>query len=396
MSVEMGDPMDERQPRGRLHLLLAWTLGKAGDGSQCAGIRKALEDALLSGNGDLLTVEQIQLPPVEPARKAETLRQACREAAARAQFSPCIVVLVAVGADLLEATASCRREGVYAIYCSHQLPAGVLESSELPQIIAVPAAVVDEGQAQALRRRTQLVLLSSVPHPVDRAALEAAAAGYAAAGRPPLPPVDEHTAAVLLGGDAPDESGCMRRFSAQDARNLARRISSFEAGGSVGQYLVTNSPRTGCIAEDGSPRDPDPHRSGAVDDVTQAFVDELARCGGVPVHLFDFQHACRPSAYLPILHAFAAAPWAGRIHIGGDSVSTASEATAVYDRIVIHETPSMNPSHLRQALAVGAPVLRLDGTVSQSGAHERRLPAAVEVVRAMLRVLGRRQLSTPA
>lgn len=199
---------------------------------------------------------------------------------------------------------------------------------------------------------------------------------------------------MILGGDAPDANNRMKFFTAENARSLARRIAKMEMQDRANcHFIVTNGPRTGKFS-DGVEVQPNPHRTGKIDPVTQAFVDEIQTATGDRPDIFDFQFSQLPSAYQPILQSWNSTPNVGNLHVPGESSSMIAETTSFLDRVVVDEVPSMNEVHAKevaQSFADGAAdVLRLDGTLQRrqtaAGAGPKQ-PAAEKIAAEVLKLL---------
>ncbi len=206
-----------------------------------------------------------------------------------------------------------------------------------------------------------------------------------------MPDADGDTVSILLGGDVAESDAAtgtqtVRRLSADDARQQARRIAELElAGRTRCHFVIVSSPRTGKFGPDGAEVTPNPHRTGTRDDVTRAFEETLRGYPNAQVDVFDFHMAKRPAPMPPLLHAYRQAPGpTGRIHVPGDSVSMVSEVASVLPgSMVIDETASMDANHRRAAQAIaadsGIAVLEDGGRFRPGkGAQAKRLESAAQ------------------
>jgi len=390
-----------------LQVVTAAVQGRVGDADQCKGVASALNDAVVnlaaaSGQAiDVRTTQAIALTDTSPEARAQQLSDACKQWAAslEAGLVDCVVVIASGSGQGLAGTLgnAPKHRGLITAFTGHQLSSDLLSSKQLPDVVALPNSTVGDAEAAVLTERTRLVRTKGVPHSFTDSAVAQAVAAYGAKGHPPLPAIDHDTIVVVLGGDAPDMAGQLRRFSETDARALARRIAAIESkrpDGGCCRVIVTNGPRTGRHDESGKVRDPDPHRSGHPDVVTQAFVTEIGQHMSVD-GLLDFQFAALPSALMPLVDAFRRAPAGGRWHLGGESSSMVSQLGSLLgSALVIDEIPSMSEAHhshvAEHAEMVGATILREDGTLDvispKSNAASTQLSAADQVAETILDV----------
>jgi hypothetical protein len=302
------------------------------------------------------------------------------------------VVFVLSGSD--QALASVlgdmpRHPGLTTVFTGHQLTQDIKDARQLPDIIAIPLSVrMTADERVSLNLRTNLVQVAGVATDLTPETLATISAQYREKDYPAIPPITRDTVAVILGGDVQDETG-LHRFTEDDARALARRILKLEfAERENCDFVVLNGRRTGEFGSDGKRRNPDPHRTGQVDPVTQAFAESLSGHSGSTVHVRDFQFDRLPSAYAPTLAAFrAAGTQAGRLHVPGDSTSMVYEGASLLSpgAIVIDKTPAMNDTHHAEVEAMatehGVPVLDDDGNlVRKPGASNKPVVSAARKI----------------
>lgn len=396
-------PGEASGTHGRIKVVSAWPAGNVGDGSQSTAIAEAARQALTRArlaDPEKIDVETLEINGESSGDKIKQLEAACRTWLARlhdGSYEQVVFVLSGSGDGLAPALGNIARQpGFTTIFSGHQLSIDLATAPQLPALTALPESGVTAGEQRMLGRKTKLVLVSGVAHGLTDDEIARKVADYQAHGSTkPLPKIDADTVAVILGGDAPDESGRYRFFSETDARILARSIAEFECTGRRRcLFVVTNGPRTGKFDRYGVERSPNPHRVGEVDSVTQAFVDQLGRESGTKVELFDFQFGRVPSAYAPMIDAFRrAGPNAGHVHVPGESTSMVTEVTSVLPkRAVIDEVSSMNGAHRRHVSAViettGVPLLRMGGGVLRRplsvAATQPPVPAAEQVADALV------------
>lgn len=263
------------------------------------------------------------------------------------------------------------------IWSGHQVFDDLLQVSDRLSVIFLPKHTA--SQAAAIQKKTNLVFLNGVPHRIMKTALEASLARYEAK-HGPLTSEPSQTVAIILPGDAPDESGKTKFFTPEDAKRLAKNIVKLE--GSKKYFLVTNGPRTGSHNyQMGTKLDPSPHSLKTVDAVSLAFIEELKKLGVSHIKFFDFQFSDLPSAYESFL---SLAVKGARLHVPGESTSMITEAADVAENIFIDMVPSMNQTHENHANTVYASgrvaILKWDGQIQKnlpSSSASSQTPAEV-------------------
>ncbi|NRO99517.1 hypothetical protein GWC77_26965 [Paraburkholderia sp. NMBU_R16] len=360
-------------------MISSWPAGNVGDSDQSAGIadavRRKLERSEIAGADDISS-ERLEIASTPTATKAEQLTAACKARLTKlrnGEYERLVFILSGSGENLVSALGSMPAEnGSITVFSGHQLSNDIERANDLPSITALPRTSVTPEEINALSRKTTLVLTSGVAHQLSEENIAKAVVEYDQASGKALPsPIDSDTVFVILGGDAPDKES-QRYFSESDAQGLARRIATMEFNGRQAcRFIVTNGPRTGKHDRTGEEYNPNPHRNGKVDRVTQAFVEKLKQVEGADVHLFDFQFGS-PSAYLPLVDAFMRAGRnRGRIHVPGESTSMVSQLIRDLQlpKVVIDENQAMNASHYSDVEHVleefGADMLKIDGTLQK-------------------------------
>jgi hypothetical protein len=400
------EPEDGRQrrrlsegQRPRIAVVGMWPAANVGDANAVNGVVAALEKRLHGTNGSIDRLEkafvQIDAAPVAATganEQVERTAEAWLDRIRHGSFEKLVLIAAGSGHGLAPGLGM-RQSDVVTVFTGHQLSSDIETAERLPRITALPESAVDDAQAQALGTRTRLLLTSGVPVHVDRAELSKLYDDYQQNAVQRIPHVDANTVVVILGGDAPDALGGLKRFTEADARRLARHVAKFDLSpGKARQALILNCRRTGEHDEDLVVKNPHPHRIDGLDSVTSAFEKALQASADVQTQVFDFRYG-QASAYKPLLHALANADEPGPVHVSGDSPSMMSELTAVLpgERITIDEISSMNATHAQEVERIsrdtGAGVLRRDGTLvrlrslSESG---RRPPAADAVADAII------------
>jgi hypothetical protein len=369
-----------------------------GDQSQSIGITEAIKTELTDNK--IASVEQItekrlgvrDLPTETQAAALERLCKAWFGGLDAGSFDKLIVIGAgsesSIAATLGELSGHPR---VTTVFSGHQLTSKLTNASRLPDITALPSGVATQPQLATLEGKTELVLVAGIANSLTREKIAETMAAYQAKGYPEVPTVDANTIAVILGGDAPDESGYQRLFTEENARSLARHIVAEEKPGQTSTFIVTNGPRTGKHAVDKEGNSLGTHRSTFVDPVTAAFVDELGKLTKAKIHLFDFQFDKLPSAYLPIIDRYLeAGEKAGHIYVPAESASMVSETRWLAKNRVISVTDSTNPSHMsvvfEELSRTGGTVLHLNGKVQSIPQTTTNQPksAACEIAKAVL------------
>ena len=141
---------------------------------------------------------------------------------------------------------------------------------------------------------------------------------------------------LILGGDAPEENGNMKYFSAKAATSITNYVSNHRDQNS--HLLLTNShrtgkhnPSTGNIIEYGS----------EIDNISKEC---LANIMGIE---HDFFNARSATNNYPALLGAIITHAESKIYIPGESISMISEALSLFpmENIFIYETDSMSGSH---------------------------------------------------
>ena len=155
---------------------------------------------------------------------------------------------------------------------------------------------------------------------------------------------------VILGGDAPAPESGIKRFTKEDAVNLANDVAAL-AKKTKACVLVLNGPRTGKYDKHQKEIVSVP-RKGYSDPITTFFVQTLEE-RGIHATLFDFQHKTpdnmkwvRPyDTFDLVVGALRLYP--GVLLVPGDSTSMISEAIDVLtpSKVLIYRNSAMNAIH---------------------------------------------------
>jgi len=382
----------------KVALFAVWPEGNVGDQNQIVGITDAIKTALIDygiASAEQITEKRLGVQDSPTETQAAALERLCKawfDGLDGGSFDKLIVIGAGSGSNIAATLAALSgHPRVTTVFSGHQLTSNLATAARLPDITALPSGVMTPQQLASLEEKTELVLVAGVANQLTREKIAATVADYKAKGYPEIPDVDADTIAVILGGDAPDESGHQRLVTEENARSLARHIVAQEKPQPKTKFIVTNGPRTGkhAIDQDGKPLGT--HRSAAPDPVTAAFVDELAKLTKAKIYLFNFQFGQLPSAYLPIIDRYlAAGEKAGHLYVPAESSSMVSETALLSKSRVISVTDATNPSHMNvvfeELSRTGGTVLHLDGKlehVTQTVASKSK-GAAFEIAKAVL------------
>jgi hypothetical protein len=382
----------------KVALLAVWPEGNVGDQSQSAGITDAIKAELLHhkpASIEHLAHESVALKALPAGDQAAALARWCKEWFGNldaGNFDHLIVIAAGSGSGIAATLGELSgHPRVTTVFSGHQLTSDLANAARLPDITALPSGILNPQQLAALTEKTELVLVAGVATHLTRQSIAETVATYNAKGYEAVPQVDADTVAVILGGDAPDESGQQRLITEENARSLARHIIAWEKPHSKTTFIVTNGPRTGKHAVDKGGNSLNAHRSDFTDPVTVAFVDELEKLTQSKIYLFDFQFGKLPSAYRPIIDRYLeAGEQAGHIYVPAESSSMVSETGLLSKKRVISVTESTNPSHMRvvseELSKAGGTVLHLDGQVEHVAQTSTRKSssAAFEIAKAVL------------
>ena len=174
-------------------------------------------------------------------------------------------------------------KGGTAIHLCHMVTANHPQLVGKVNYIALPLHSVGNFEATLSNSQTKLIKTVGVSHnrqinDIDRTYAE---------NKDKLPP-NESYVGVILGGDAPTPENKIQLFTEENARELARYVSSNLKGRHL---LIINGPRTGKYDPKSLVERKEAHRNGELDFITQAFLDELKNSNVTPKQysLFDFQ-----------------------------------------------------------------------------------------------------------
>ncbi|MGI4982071.1 MAG: hypothetical protein ACRYGL_01825 [Janthinobacterium lividum] len=346
---------------GKLKLVAVFADKQSGDESQSSGMAQAIRAELLTRARFTASIQldNVPLTGADANARAEQLRSLHREWNTELRtgvFDHIVVVAAGAGEHIVSTLGElAATPGIITVFGGHQLSDDIRHAAHLPTVTVLPLGTVTPTEKASLEKRTTVVLVSGVASRFSKEQIAEEAARYKAKGYPDIPDVGADTVAVILGGDAPDEGGRLRLFTADDARHLAARILAIETKNRKQvHFIVVNSPRTGRHALDLDGKPFDPHASGVLDPVTQSFVETLRQQKNCSVAVFDYQRHASPSALAAIIDRFAKAGRnAGNMHVPGDSPSMIAETSGLPRRI-FDDIGSMNESHRKVVQATMA------------------------------------------
>jgi len=208
-------------------------------------------------------------------------------------------------------------------------------------IILLKHAVTEEFEQAISQSQSTLITTIGVAHKRKKENAESAYQAFI----PELPKAKSYIA-VMLGGDAPDEKGKYRLFTAHFAEELAHYIIK-EAHNRQAHVFILNGPRTGSR----SPLNPNKiiptaHKDGKPDHVTQTFVKVLQSKIKAGITLYDFQQGA-PSQMDKVLGVIQLAGDNTVFFVPGESTSTVSETIDVIGpaKVVAYWNTAMNDMH---------------------------------------------------
>lgn len=242
-----------------------------------------------------------------------------------------------------------------------------------PDIIALPKSVITKEIEEFLRKKTLLVKTQGVPHTLTDKTVIQDVQNF----KGKLPDTTgKRVIAIMLSGDAPLPDGKTIRFftkeSAEETYDLI--IAHENKKQPIDQdtlFLVTNAPRTGLYdISTSKPKEPSPHRTGKVDEISQAFIDQLKK-HNVNFIFYDYQfptNAENPSAYKPMIQKVCDSK--GIFYIPSASTSMVIEASYISRKggnvTIYRSNTSENDDHVSHLMDAyhygGIGILEKDGT----------------------------------
>lgn len=236
------------------------------------------------------------------------------------------------------------------IWVGHQWFAEFGELSIWPDVIAIPKSAYRDEIGEGIPDDTMLILTDGVAHCVNDETVMAEAMKF----QPTLPSYEQFTncVGVIIAGDAPTPAGLMKCFCPEEARSQAQFIAAHIKANGLGQertaILILNGPRTGKHdPRNGVLISPDPHRTGLVDDSSQAFVDAFNAIFPNQVFFYDFQFG-QSSAYKPVMNRVRQATQ-GAWYVPAESSSMVTESTYLSANeipVFVYSPSSANETHL--------------------------------------------------
>lgn len=214
--------------------------------------------------------------------------------------------------------------------------------------IAVPDYAMPDCITKATK--TRLIRTNGVSHAVTRESLQQAYEAHRDTFT-----LTKDDCVVILGGDAPNKSGRIKRFTKKDAKNLAKAVAR---QGYTGHFYILNGPRTGKY-DSFLKEILNVHKNGIIDRITTTFSEALKqqkqadlRIDAARVHVFDFQFGQTLNPYLPLLGA--ALNGNASVWVSGESSSMVSEIISTFppERTVVYSNHAMNKTHKRHIESV--------------------------------------------
>lgn len=248
--------------------------------------------------------------------------------------------VVAMGVQWKEALKNLPEGKAKTVFISHQMFDGIDEVADTVDLIALPDhAVIDD----AMRARSNFTATVGVPHGLRPVELE----DKAQATRARFEALQGHAlgSLVILGGDAPNESGRQRYYTQDEAQRLGHGLAHLHSKGAL---AVTDGPRTAKF-DPMSGLQTDFHKGDApTNPVMEAFMRGLQTPSvvhDIPVAVSEFRFG-QESDYKGLLGLVGPET---KIWVPGESTSMITEATDLFDprQVIVYETGSMNQTHFQ-------------------------------------------------
>lgn len=225
-------------------------------------------------------------------------------------------------------------KNVKFLLCVHQWFDAMKELHDVT--VAMPKhAINDDIKIWAKTQNIQIIPTQGVLHRMSKKAINSEDTS--------MIQLKDAKVGIVLGGDAEMPNGKdWKLFSEENAHKFGLQVGEFlkKTGYKV---LITNGPRTGAF-KDANNRDPNAHKNGRLDKISEVFLKTLADAGfiqGEHFEFFDFQFG-KPSALKAIMAVVSKNK--GFLIVPGESISSISEATAIMPTVV-YKVDSMNEVH---------------------------------------------------
>ena len=243
-----------------------------------------------------------------------------------------IVTAGQYGIDFLKTTTPTKN--VKFLLCVHQWFDAMKDLHDIS--LAIPKHAINDNITKwAQKQNIQLIPTQGVLHRMSTKALSSEDTSVIK--------LKDAKVGIILGGDAEMPNGKdWKLFSEKNAHEFSLEVCEFlkKTGYKI---LITNGPRTGAFKDINS-RDPNAHKNGSVDKVSEAFLKTLIDAGfkqGEHFEFYDFQFG-KPSALKAVMAIVQKNN--GCLIAPGESISSISEAIAVMPTVV-YKVDSMNAVH---------------------------------------------------
>lgn len=316
-----------------LHIITLIDQAHAGDDNNARGVTNALKRS---------ASKNVKISEINVADMDEFLAQ---RDMTQGQF-----VFVSAGAHNLPALTKIKKQypSAKTIWSSHQYTDQLKTARAFLDVAGLPGHVLSEMGSD----KKNYLELPGVPHNLQMGTLTKAFNER----RQKIPPSPNGYDMVMLAGDAPDENGDVKFYSADEAYAFGRYIAKNASGRHI---LATNGPRTGkydpvtgdelMSHRDFHPRTKEPLET-ALDDVSAAFIRGMTDGGmkqrqDFSFYDFRFKAVGVDSAYHALLAATS--DHQGRIYMAGESVSMISEVCdfGKNDNVYVFDNGAMNDGH---------------------------------------------------
>ncbi|MDP3371794.1 MAG: ELM1/GtrOC1 family putative glycosyltransferase [Candidatus Paracaedibacteraceae bacterium] len=209
--------------------------------------------------------------------------------------------------------------------------------------IAVPDYAIPNGLTNT--STTKIIQTNGVSHALSAESLRAEYDLY----KDKFCLMSESDRVVILGGDALGTDNIQKRFTQNDAVNLAKAVAreSLQAN-----FYVVNGPRTGKFDEN-LIEIPGVHKDECIDAVTTAFIEALKSQGvsSARIKLHDFKFS-EKSLYVPLIAA--AFVHNAIVWVPGESSSMVCEIISNIkpSNIIVYDNNAMNSTHAKHVESV--------------------------------------------
>ena len=267
------------------------------------------------------------------------------------------LVVIGAGPEALPVLLQLKKQvpNGYFYFSNHQYERALFAylSAGAVDHIGIPGSTATSDQLNELGIVAKVTELFAVPAALNVDDLRAKYEQWDLADKPRI---ETPSLVVMLGGDAPDEQGNFRYFSATEAAKMATAVKAYAAASGITEILVTNGPRTG-LYDPNSAKEAHQHvyKAGAekpaLDVATKQFVTTL----DMPHRLWDFNFRLESngsktpeSVYHPLVYLALSNP-NSRFIMPGESVTGLGELAMAFTpkQAIVWQHAGMNASHAR-------------------------------------------------